>query len=119
MNRDTNNRFIKLDPKIVSQKAIYHFLTGAVTPRPIAFVSTINLEGIGNLAPFSFYNAVSSAPPAVMISIAHKANGDKKDTLKNIELTEEFEVSDEIYYSKISDAYNKSINSSEKIDPSS
>jgi flavin reductase (DIM6/NTAB) family NADH-FMN oxidoreductase RutF len=47
---------------------------------------------MGNLAPFSFFNGVSSNPPAVMISAARNSNGTKKDTLINIESTQEFVV---------------------------
>jgi flavin reductase (DIM6/NTAB) family NADH-FMN oxidoreductase RutF len=71
---------------------IYKLLVGAVVPRPIAFVSSISPEGVGNLAPFSFFNAVSSDPPALVISVSRKANGEKKDTLRNIELNRCFVV---------------------------
>lgn len=72
--------------------SIYKLLIGAIVPRPIAFVSTVSPEGVGNLAPFSFFNGVSSDPPCVMISITRKNNGEKKDTLRNIEATGEFVV---------------------------
>lgn len=63
---------ISLDPLILGQKATYKLLIGAIVPRPIAFVSTLSPEGIGNLAPFSFFNGVSSNPPALMIAITRK-----------------------------------------------
>ena len=83
---------LALDFSQLSQPEIYKLLIGAIVPRPIAFVSTVNAEGVGNLAPFSFFNAVSSDPPCLMISIARKSTGEKKDTLKNIEETGTFVV---------------------------
>lgn len=83
---------LTLDPKIIGSKASYQLLIGSIVPRPIAFVSTCSSEGKGNAAPFSFFNGVSSRPPAVMFSVARNSDGSKKDTLKNIELTGEFVV---------------------------
>ncbi len=83
---------LALDFSQLSQPEIYKLLIGAIVPRPIAFVSTVSAEGVGNLAPFSFFNAVSSYPPCLMISIARKSTGEKKDTLKNIEETGTFVV---------------------------
>ena len=74
-------------------------LTGVVVPRPIAFVSTISEDGIVNLAPFSFFNAVAYSPPTVVLGISRQADWKEKDTLSNIEATREFVVnvvSDEI-----------------------
>lgn len=71
---------------------IYKLLIGGVVPRPIALVSTLSSEGKGNLAPFSFYNGVSTHPPAIVISITQKADHVKKDTLINIEQTGQFTV---------------------------
>ncbi|MEK6677013.1 MAG: flavin reductase family protein [Planctomycetota bacterium] len=59
-------------------------LLSCVVPRPIAFVSTISADGISNLAPFSFFNAVGSNPPALIFSPATKADGTFKDTLNNL-----------------------------------
>lgn len=88
----TVDRMVSLDFSEVSQRDRYKLLIGAVVPRPIALVSTVSREGVGNLAPFSFFNAISSDPPCLMISITRKSGGDKKDTLKNIEATGEFVV---------------------------
>lgn len=74
-------------------------LTGVVVPRPIAFVSTVSEDGIVNLAPFSFFNAVAYSPPTVVLGISRQADWKEKDTLSNIEATGEFVVnvvSDEI-----------------------
>lgn len=61
-------------------------------PRPIAFVSTLSKGGVANLAPFSFFNAVGSSPPAVIFSPATKADGTDKDTLINLRDVPEFVV---------------------------
>lgn len=71
---------------------VYHVLVGVVTPRPIAWVTTIDLEGRVNLAPFSFFNAFGANPPVVVFSPTLRRDGSKKDTLLNIEATKEFVV---------------------------
>ena len=43
---------------------VYRLMTGIIVPRPIAFVSTVNTEGVFNLAPFSFFTAISADPPS-------------------------------------------------------
>ena len=70
----------------------YQLLTGIVTPRPIAWVTTISEAGIVNLAPFSFFNTFSANPPIVVFSPTLKRDGGKKDTLRNLEVTGEFVV---------------------------
>jgi flavin reductase (DIM6/NTAB) family NADH-FMN oxidoreductase RutF len=62
-----------------------------VVPRPIAFISTVDAAGKRNLAPFSFFNAISSDPPLVGIAILDRPD-DPKDTLRNIRETREFVV---------------------------
>ncbi len=71
---------------------IYRLMTSVIVPRPIAFVSTRSREGIANLAPFSYFNAVASSPPVLMISVTPRSDGREKDTLKNIRDTGEFVV---------------------------
>lgn len=71
---------------------VYHLLVGVVTPRPIAWVTTVDLEGRVNLAPFSFYNAFGANPPVVVFSPTLRRDGSKKDTLLNIEATSEFVI---------------------------
>jgi len=83
---------VTLDPEKMSTNDVYKLMIGTIVPRPIAFVSTMNGKGGVNLAPFSFFTGVSSNPPCLAISIARKPDGEKKDTLKNIEETEEFVV---------------------------
>jgi flavin reductase (DIM6/NTAB) family NADH-FMN oxidoreductase RutF len=83
---------VSLDPVTLDTAAIYKLLIGCIVPRPIAFVTTVNENGTINAAPFSFFNGVSSNPPALMFSIGFRPDGEKKDTLRNIELTKDFVV---------------------------
>lgn len=83
---------MKIDPRSQSLKDIYKLMIDIIVPRPIAFVSTVSREGNLNLAPFSYFNGVSSQPPMIMISVGRKSDGKKKDTFRNIEETGEFVV---------------------------
>jgi flavin reductase (DIM6/NTAB) family NADH-FMN oxidoreductase RutF len=65
----------------------YQLLTSLVVPRPIAWVSTLDAEGRGNLAPHSFFTVASGRPPVVLFSSLGR-----KDTVRNIEETGEFVV---------------------------
>lgn len=80
-------------------------MLSCVVPRPIAFVSTISADGVPNLAPFSFFNAVGSNPPAVMFSPCTKADGIDKDTIHNLHAVGEFVVNVVTY--DIRDAMNQ------------
>ena len=72
-------------PNEIGIKAISNFLTSAVVPRPIAFVSTINADGQPNLSPFSFFNVFSSDPVVLIFSAAKSAlTGKQKDTYHNV-----------------------------------
>lgn len=64
----------------------------AINPRPIAWVSTVGEDGVNNLAPFSFFQVVSAKPPVVCFSPASKRDGQKKDTLRNIESCRDFVI---------------------------
>lgn len=66
----------------------YKLLTALVVPRPIAWVSTLDAEGRGNLAPHSFFTVASGRPPVVLFSSLGR-----KDTVRNIEETGEFVIS--------------------------
>jgi flavin reductase (DIM6/NTAB) family NADH-FMN oxidoreductase RutF len=79
------------DPRSLPTRDVYRFLISAVVPRPIAFVSTVSAAGHTNLAPFSYFNAISSEPPLVTIAISDRGD-DPKDTLRNIRETNEFVV---------------------------
>ncbi len=81
-----------VDPEIESPERIYATMIRAITPRPIAWVSTISPGGKTNLAPFSYFNGVCSKPPALIISPVNRPDGTKKDTVRNIEATRQFVV---------------------------
>ncbi len=72
---------------------VYRTLVDVVTPRPIAWVTTIDSEGRVNLAPFSFFNAFGANPPVVVFSPGLRRDGSKKDTLLNLEIVPEFVLS--------------------------
>jgi flavin reductase (DIM6/NTAB) family NADH-FMN oxidoreductase RutF len=66
-------------------------VTALVLPRPVAWISSVNADGIANLAPFSFSGMVSQSPPMVMFCAnATHVDGGEKDTLKNVRATGEF-----------------------------
>jgi flavin reductase (DIM6/NTAB) family NADH-FMN oxidoreductase RutF len=72
---------------------IYKLMIGMIVPRPIAFVSTLDEQGVRNLAPFSYFTACSSNPPVVCFCAAVRSGPrPHKDTLRNIRATGEFVV---------------------------
>ncbi len=79
-----------IDASTISTADIYHALLSLVTPRPIAWVTTVDAAGQVNLAPFSFFNAVGASPPVVAFAPALKPDGAKKDTLFNLGEVPEF-----------------------------
>lgn len=85
--------FIHLDPAQQSNQENYKLIIGSILPRPIAFVSSRSRDGRLNLAPFSFFNGVCSNPPTILFCpMVRGSDGQKKDTLLNIEETGEFVV---------------------------
>ena len=82
---------MQFDIQNTESSALYKLLTGTVIPRPIAWVATIDENGIDNLAPFSFFNVVSEDPPHIMFSTVRTGNKNK-DTLNNILDNQEFVV---------------------------
>ncbi|HEY9628779.1 MAG TPA: flavin reductase family protein [Coleofasciculaceae cyanobacterium] len=82
---------ISFVPSEMADPAPYRLLTSIVAPRPIAWVSTISAEGIPNLAPYSFFNAVAGFPPTLMFSVAYRRKEPReKDTLRNVKQVDEF-----------------------------
>ena len=75
-------------PSSLSAPDAYRLLISCVVPRPIAWVSTLDADGRGNLAPFSFFAGVTSSPPTVMVSIG-RTRGRRKDTAANLLATRE------------------------------
>jgi flavin reductase (DIM6/NTAB) family NADH-FMN oxidoreductase RutF len=82
-----------IDPADPDKREAHRLLTSVFIPRPIAWVGTVGLDGTPNLAPFSFANGVSSAPPVMMVAISDRRDGVPKDTLRNILATREFTIS--------------------------
>jgi flavin reductase (DIM6/NTAB) family NADH-FMN oxidoreductase RutF len=82
---------LTINPNNLTERENYKFLIGSIIPRPIAFVTSINEEGVVNAAPFSFFNIVSSNPPLISVSVQRKA-GEMKDTARNITANKEFVV---------------------------
>ena len=77
--------FKKIDPKKLDIKDVYHLLISGVSPRPIAWVGTVDKKGNHNLAPFSFFNAFGANPPIVGFSPAISGRtGLPKDSLLNV-----------------------------------
>ncbi|CAG9621705.1 flavin reductase family protein [Sutcliffiella rhizosphaerae] len=84
---------MNVNPSSLPWKDAYKLMIGSILPRPIAMVSSINKDGITNIAPFSFFTAISADPMLVCFSPMRKGNdGSKKDTLINIEETNEFVI---------------------------
>jgi flavin reductase (DIM6/NTAB) family NADH-FMN oxidoreductase RutF len=81
-----------IDVADASMVEVYRTLIEIVTPRPIAWVTSIDPEGRVNLAPFSFFNAFGANPPVVVFSPLRRRDGTKKDTLLNVEATGEFVI---------------------------
>ena len=81
---------VQIDPETLKARDMYQWMVSTVIPRPIAWVSTVDVNGIGNLAPFSFFNGVCAQPPTLMFCPANDRFGRQKDTLLNIEATGEF-----------------------------
>ena len=80
-----------IDPQKISTKDRYKIMVGSIVPRPIAFVSTIATDGTRNLAPFSYFMAISADPPTLCFAPGRRA-GKPKDTQSNVEATGEFVV---------------------------
>jgi flavin reductase (DIM6/NTAB) family NADH-FMN oxidoreductase RutF len=88
---------LTLDPAQQQPRQVYKLMTGIIVPRPIALVSTVDRDGVPNLAPFSFFCGVGSVPPTLLFCPALRASGGadhapRKDTLHNVEETGEFVV---------------------------
>ena len=96
-----------INPADASPRDIYKLMIGMVVPRPIAWVSTVSEEGYNNLAPYSFFNAISGDPPVICFAPARKPAGDKKkDTFRNLEASGVFVVN--IVSEHLAEAMNQS-----------
>ena len=83
-----------IDVKSGDNAELYKYLSSAITPRPIAFVSTINKNGSKNLSPFSFFNVFSINPPILIFAPVRRIrNNTSKDTLENVKQIKECVIS--------------------------
>jgi len=79
-----------INPKEIPISELHGLLLGAISPRPIAFASTVDVEGNVNLSPFSFFNVFSANPPILIFSPARRVRGNTtKHTLDNAIATKE------------------------------
>jgi flavin reductase (DIM6/NTAB) family NADH-FMN oxidoreductase RutF len=79
--------FAKLPPR-----EVYGWMTSTIAPRPIAWASTISADGRCNLAPFSFFQGITSNPPTLMFVPVNNRDGQPKDTVRNIQQVPEFVI---------------------------
>ena len=81
---------LSIDPKSLPIPQLHGYLLGAIGPRPIAFASTIDENGVANLAPFSFFNVFSANPPIMVFSPARSGRTNTtKDTYNNVKTVPE------------------------------
>jgi len=81
---------ITIDPKSIETAKLQGYLQSSVGPRPIAFASTMDVDGNPNVSPFSFFNVFSANPPILIFSPARRVRDNSiKHTLMNVEATRE------------------------------
>lgn len=84
---------IEINPADLQRRDVYKLMTGSIVPRPIAWVSTLSQDGQRNIAPFSYFSAVSAAPPLLLFCPGTRStDGGQKDTYQNVRDTGEFVV---------------------------
>jgi flavin reductase (DIM6/NTAB) family NADH-FMN oxidoreductase RutF len=87
---------LTVNPAEHAPRDVYKLMTGIILPRPVALVSTVDRNGVANVAPFSFFSGVGSVPPAVLFCPVIRAETSelpgRKDSLRNVEETGEFVV---------------------------
>ncbi|MBP6508218.1 MAG: flavin reductase family protein [Opitutaceae bacterium] len=83
---------MQLDFTALPAREAYQWMIATILPRPIAWVSTISAEGRTNLAPFSFFQGITANPPILMFVPVNNRQGQKKDTVRNLEAVPEFVV---------------------------
>lgn len=111
---------VSFDPKDLSTGRLHGYLLSAVAPRPIAFASTVDVDGNPNLSPFSFFNVFSAKPPILIFSPARRVRDNSvKHTLENVEATMEVVINvvnyDLVHQASLSSTeYGKDINEFEK-----
>lgn len=90
VSKNLTQKMLTLKPKETPTSVLHSYLLGAIAPRPIAFVSTVNKDGVSNLSPFSFFNIFSVNPPIVIFSPARRGKENTtKHTYENIKVVGE------------------------------
>lgn len=97
---------MKINPTDLNKRDLHEFFVSTIIPRPIAFISSIGSDGVFNLAPFSFFSPLCLKPAVIALSIGWKRDGEKKDTLRNIEYSKDFVVN--VVTETLAEAMNKS-----------
>ena len=111
---------LSLNPSDLETRELHAYLLGAVGPRPIAFASTIGVDGQPNLAPFSFFNVFSANPPVLIFSPARRVRDNTtKHTLENVQQNREVVINVVSYemvqqMSLASTEYGKGVNEFKK-----
>jgi flavin reductase (DIM6/NTAB) family NADH-FMN oxidoreductase RutF len=83
---------MEIDPNKLETRDAHDLLAGAIIPRPIAWVTSVNAQGHINLAPFSFFTGITWRPATLGFSVVNRSDGSRKDTIRNIEETKNFVV---------------------------
>ena len=83
---------MQFDPSNMGIRDVYTLMVQLITPRPIAWVSSVSKDGVNNLAPYSFFNGVGAKPPSLLFCPVNRRDGSRKDSLLNVLDTKEFVV---------------------------
>jgi flavin reductase (DIM6/NTAB) family NADH-FMN oxidoreductase RutF len=83
---------MEINPQGLGRHDMHEIIMAMMQPRPIAWVSTVDAEGVFNLAPFSMVMNASLKPPVMCLGIGWRRGGQRKDTLRNIEVSKEFVI---------------------------
>ncbi len=83
---------MQFNPAEMGIREVYTLMVQLITPRPIAWVSTVSKGGVTNLAPYSFFNGIGANPPSVLFCPVNRRDGSKKHSLLNVLETGEFVV---------------------------
>ena len=83
---------VTFDFAALTPRERYKLLIGAVVPRPIALVTTVDAQGVVNAAPFSFFNCLSADPAILALGVEYRPTGAQKDTGRNVRETLAFTV---------------------------
>lgn len=84
---DLSTGWREFDPETTPPTTMYHLINALVVPRPIAWVSTVGVNGVANIAPHSYFTVLCPDPPTVCFS-----STGEKDTLRNVRFTNDFVV---------------------------